>query len=870
MRAAAGAGALDLPVSRVLPELLPALAAAGAAVLVAPPGTGKTTLVPLVLADLVDPGPAGTPGTPLAEGRLVVAEPRRLAARAAARRMAQLLGEQVGDRIGFSVRGESRTSRATRVEVVTTGVLVQRLQRDAELPGVAAIMLDECHERHLDTDLALAFAVDVRAGLRPDLLLLATSATAQAERVAAALGPAVNATGGGDPAPARGRGAAPVVESRGALHPVQLVWCPPPVGITPPHGLRVDPRLLDHVAAVVRRALAETSGDVLTFLPGVGEIGAVAARLAGLAGVQVLPLHGRLPVTGQDAALRPAAGQRRVVLTTAVAETSLTVPGVRSVVDAGLARVPRTDLSRGLDALVTVRASRATATQRAGRAGREAPGHAYRCWAEAEHERLPAHPEPEVAGADLTAFALQLACWGSPGGRGLALLDSPPAAALEVAAATLHDLGAVDEGGLATPRGRALAAVGAHPRLARALLDGAERVGARRAAEVVAMLSEDALPAAGGDLVAAWRALRDGHDRAASARWRTETQRLLRTVGGPGVGRPPAAAGPGLGHAAATADDLAAATVIGLAFPERLARLRRVGGRTYLMASGTAAELAEGAALTAAPWLAIAVADRAPGRRDARIRLSAPIDEATAREVGAPLLARAPEVSWAGGDVRARDVERLGAIALAEHPLPRPDPGLVAAAMAEGLRQEGLGLLRWTPTARQLRHRLAACHAGLGSPWPAMDDAALLAGLDLGAARDRSGLQRLDVVVALRAMLPWRLAAQLDGAAPERVEVPTGSRIAVDYTDPEAPALPVRVQEVFGWTAVPRVAGRPLRLRLLSPAGQPVAVTSDLASFWRHGYPAVRAELRGRYPRHPWPEDPLSAAPTRRANPRRR
>jgi ATP-dependent helicase HrpB len=878
---------LDLPVRGVLPAVMSALAAAGAAVLVAPPGTGKTTLVPLVLAGLIDPvtarprpaGPAvaGTVAGAVAGAvvgavagtrvmRVVVTEPRRLAARAAAARIAALLGERVGERVGLTVRGESRTGPATRIEVVTTGVLVQRLHRDPELPGIAAIMLDECHERQLETDLALAFAVDVRAALRPDLLLLATSASVESARIATALGQACPA---------------PVIEADGALHDVRIVWCPPPAGITPASGLRVDPRLLDHVAAVVRRALTETAGDVLAFLPGAGEIEAVTRRLHGLPDVRILPLHGRLSTAAQDAALRPIAGHRRVVLTTAVAESSLTVPGVRVVVDAGLSRVPRTDLARGLGSLVTVRASRAAATQRAGRAGRVAPGAAYRCWPASEHDRRPAWPEPEVATADLTAFALHLACWGAPGGQGLALLDPPPPAALEVAAATLRDLGAVDGAGRVTDRGRALASIGAHPRLARALLDGAAVVGARRAAEVVALLSDDGPLTGIDDLGATLRSLRAGRDRAPSARWRQETQRLLRAAGaGSGPSRrlphgPPhdPSAGPPhdppLDPPDHLPDDLAAATVVGLAFPERLARLRRPDGRTYLMASGTAAELSDGSPLTGAPWLAVAVADRAPGRRDARIRAAVPADEATARAIGEPLLARGPQVRWADGDVRARDVERLGAIVLTERPLPLPDPALVAKAVAEGLRQEGLGLLRWTATAVQLRRRLAACHAGLGPPWPAMDDATLLARLDLSTARSRSGLQRLDVAAALRGMLGWQLAARLDDVAPERIEVPTGSRIAVDYTDPHAPALPVKVQEVFGWTAAPQVTGRPLRLRLLSPAGQPVAVTSDLESFWRNGYPAVRAQLRGRYQRHPWPEDPRTAPPTRRANPRR-
>ncbi len=853
----------DLPLRALLPDVLEALGGRGVAVLVAPPGTGKTTLVPLALAGLLDDLPAARgAGGSAGDARVLVAEPRRLAARAAARRMSDLVGDRVGGRIGFSVRGESRTSASTVVEVVTTGLLVQRLLRDPELAGVDVVVLDECHERHLDTDLALAFCLDVRAVLRPDLRVLATSATADSVRIADALG--------------AGSAAAPVVRASGVLHPVEPVWCPPPPGIAPPHGIRVDPRLLDHVATVVRRALAEQAGDVLVFLPGAGEIGAVAGRLgrpldpAGRP-VDVVPLHGRLPADVQDAALRATPDRRRVVLATSVAESSVTVPGVRVVVDAGLSRSSRTDLGRGLDALVTVRASRAAATQRAGRAGREAPGSVYRCWSQSEQDRLPAHAEPEVATADLTGFVLRLACWGAPGGRGLALLDAPPPAALEVATRTLEGLGAVDGTGRATPRGRDLAAVGAHPRLARALLDGAERLGTRRAAQVVAMLSDDGPGAGGDDLAARWRSLATGRDPA-SGRWQDETRRLERSVdaaaapatagrGGEGPGGARTAPRPG--------DEAAVALVVGLAFPERLARRRRADGRTYLMASGTAAELAEGTSLSGAAWLAVAAADRQPGRRDARVRAAVPVDEDTARAVGDHLLAVADEVVWAEGDVRARRVERLGAIVLSEQPIARPDPGLAALAVAEGLRREGLGLLRWTAAAVALRRRLAACRSGLGDPWPAVDDAGLLAHLDLAGARSRADLLRLDVVTALRSLAGPRLAARLDELAPERVAVPTGSRVPVDYADPDAPALAVRVQEVFGWTAVPQVAGRPLVLRLLSPAGRPVAVTADLESFWRTAYPGVRADLRGRYPRHPWPQDPLAATATRRPNPRR-
>ncbi|WP_155371129.1 ATP-dependent helicase HrpB [Catellatospora vulcania] len=852
----------DLPVRQALPALLAALAGHGAAVLVAPPGSGKTTLAPLALAGEVT-------------GRVIVAEPRRVAARAAARRMAELTGTPLGGPVGYSVRGDSRTSAATRVEVVTTGLLVQRLQHDPELAGVGAILLDEVHERQLDSDLALAFTTDVRAALRPDLLLVAASATAQAERLSAALGAGT-----------------PVVTASGTPYPIEVRWRPPTGPVNAPYGLRVDPRLLDHVAAVIRAALREAAGDLLVFLPGAGEIEGVAGRLAGLrAEVDLLTLHGRQAAGTQDAALRPGP-RRRVVLATAVAESSLTVPGVRVVVDAGLARVPRTDLGRGLGSLVTVRASRASAHQRAGRAGREGPGVVYRCWSQAEHDRLPEHPDPEIASADLTAFVLQLACWSSADGAGLALLDQPPPAAAQVARETLTALGALDADGRVTGRGRAIAGVGAHPRLARALLDAAGELGPHRAAEVVALLGSD-VPIGTDDLAAAWRRLRDGADAAASATWRTEVRRLtgnLRTGGSAAssgeirgraddTGRADPAAGTrardGSGR---LTDDLAAALVVGLAYPERVARVRGAGSRAYLMAGGTAAELPPGSPLTGVSWLAVAAADRQPGSSSARIRLAAATDEPTARLAAAPLLATGPEIAWSDGDVVARQVTRLGAIVLTERPLDRPDRELVAQALAEGLRREGLRLLRWTPEADALRERMAFLAHALGDPWPPVDDESLLAdagqwlGGALHNARRRADLQRVDVAAALRALLPWAQAAQLDQLAPERLEVPSGSRVRIDYADPAAPVLAVKVQEAFGWTQTPRLAGGrvPVVLHLLSPAGRPAAVTGDLVSFWRNGYPQVRAELRGRYPRHPWPEDPTTAEPTRRLQPRNR
>ncbi|MUN36495.1 ATP-dependent helicase HrpB [Actinomadura litoris] len=829
-----------LPVHRAVPALRAALAGHGAAVLAAPPGTGKTTLVPLALAGLALAGPDGPDGPPRG-GKVVVVEPRRLAARAAARRMAWLLGERVGGRVGVVVRGESRPGAL--VDVVTTGVLLRRLQDDPELAGTGTVILDECHERHLDADTALAFLLDVRAALRPDLALVAASATA-------------------DTAPwSRLLGGAPVVETEAALHPVATVWAPPERPLPPPHGTRVDPALLAHVAATVRRAVAGHDGDVLCFLPGVGEIARVAGQLSDLP-AEVLQIHGQAPAAVQDAVLAPAAG-RRVVLATSVAESSLTVPGVRVVVDSGLAREPRTDHARGLGSLTTVRASRATADQRAGRAGREAPGTVYRCWPEAEHDRLPARPRPEIELADLTAFALQAACWGDPDASGLALTDPPPAAALEAARAVLRALGAV-RGGRVTGRGRALARVGVHPRLARALVDGAREVGARPAAEIVALLSEPPPRADGDDLAATWRVLRRASRPAGphAARWRDEARRLQAAL--PGEEKAPAGEWRG--------DDAVAGVVVALAFPERVARARDRDG--YLMASGTGAVLAAGSALAGARagWLAVASADRPAGSASARVRQAVVIDEEVARFAAAPLLAAADEVAWRDGDVAARRVERLGAIELDARPLRDPDPERVRAALLAGLGEAGLGLLTWTPAAVALRERLAFLRGALGEPWPDVGDAALLEHLRerLGGARRRADLARLDVAALLRGLLPWDLAARLDELAPERVEVPSGSRIRVDYTG-ERPVLAVKLQELFGWDAAPRLAGGrvPLVVHLLSPAGRPAAVTADLASFWREGYRAVRAELRGRYPRHPWPEDPARAVPTRRAKRRR-
>ncbi|MDR7304076.1 ATP-dependent helicase HrpB [Haloactinomyces albus] len=813
----------DLPVRSVLDEIGEALDRNGTTVLIAPPGTGKTSLVPLALAE------RGL--------RVAVAEPRRLATRAAAARMAELLDERVGDRVGYAVRGERRSSANTRIEVVTSGLLVRRLQSDPELSGVDAVILDECHERHLDADLLLALLLDARGGLRPDLRVLATSATVAGDRLANLLG---------EEAPA------PVVHAHGRTHPVTTSHLAP---------LRKE-RIEGTVARAVRTALDEQHGDVLAFLPGAGEIARTRELLADVSGVDVLPLHGRLPTGEQDIALHRGT-RRRVVLSTAVAESSLTVPGVRTVVDSGLSRVSRVDHRRGLSGLVTVRAPRAIAEQRAGRAGREGPGHTYRCWPEHEHSVLAHYPEPEIRTAELTRLALELACWGTPDGSALRWWDAPPAGPLAAGQEVLAALGALDANGVVTERGRRMVELGLHPRLARALLDGSASAGRRTAAEVVALLDDDGL-AQDTELATALRKLRG--KGSGSQRWRREVRRLEGMV--PTPQDPPD-----------SGDD---ALVVALAHPERLARRRSPRSRVYLMSGGTAVELprsevredpsglptSEG--LAGSEWLAIAVAERDPSRAHGFVRLAARADQRLAEQAAPDLLSTTDEIDWHDGDVRARTVRRLGSIVLSDKALETPRASAVRAALLEGLRTAGPSLLHWDEDAKQLRQRLAFLHHEFGDPWPATGDADLLAAAEiwlepeLSAAATRSDLERLDAGEALRRLLPWPEAGRLDELAPDRIEVPSGARVRVDYGG-EQPALPVRLQEVFGWTSVPTIAeGRvPVLMRLLDPAGRPAAVTGDLESFWSNGYRQVRADLRGQYPKHAWPDNPLTASPSR-------
>ena len=951
----------DLPVVEVLPELRERLsldpsasddAGAGAClVLTAPPGTGKTTLVPPLLADVLtgtaDSTPQRTPER--RPGRVIVTQPRRIAARAAARRLADLLGEEVGATVGYAVRGERRAGPATRIEVVTAGLLLRRLQRDPELSGVDAVILDEVHERSLDSDLLLALLADARAALREDLTLVAVSATLDADRLRNILG---GSSGG----------AAPLVEVPGRLHPLEEVWAPPGrTGRLGPHG--VPREFLAHVAATVERALDERSGDVLVFLPGAREVDDVVSRLRGAApeGVDILPLHGRLPASAQDAALAPSpAGRRRVVVATNVAESSLTVPGVRVVVDSTLAREPRLDVARSMSGLVTVGVSRAAGVQRAGRAGREGPGVVYRCCSPTDWARSPLAPTPEILSADLTGAALELAVWGVPDGAGLAWVDEPPAAALATAREALERLGLAGADGV-TSLGRAVAGLPAGVREARALLATAPVLGARQAARATALLTAD-LRAPSGDLTALARQVRGGG--AGSGAWKAEARRLeqacrradeqsgapedpgsesggpqapdaLGASGSPGTGRGreetgrPDGVGGGAprGGEGAGAHNLesAVALVAGTAQPQWIARRRGPAPQAgkeahYASVAGTGLRLPAGSALAESEWLAVAGVDLTSGRGDALIRAAAPLDEQTALELAGAWLAEEERTVWEGGRLRTERLRRLGAITLTTTPGPPPGPTAVAEAVVARVRAEGadagLAALPWDEEALGLRARLALLHEHLGEPWPDMSDAALAeraeewlapavtslagqaggsngaseqGGSASGSGSRRFNLERLDVAQALRALLPWPQAARLEELVPERIEVPSGSQVRVDYTaavgaagsaapvDPaEAgrtgrPVLAVRVQECFGWAATPRIVeGRvPVLLHLLSPARRPVAVTDDLASFWEQGYPQVRAEMRGRYPKHAWPEDPWNAPATRGTGRRR-
>lgn len=827
-----------LPIDAVLPALQAALATHGHAVLVAAPGAGKTTRVPLELLSAAWRG----------DQRILVLEPRRLAARAAAEQMARLLGEPVGRTVGYRVRLESRVSAATRVEVITEGIFTRMVQDDPSLDGVAALLFDEFHERHLTSDLGLALALESRHVLREDLRLVVMSATLEASPVAKLL------------TSVTGRETATIV-SEGRSFPVRTEFRATRDGIPLPRA----------VSNAIRAARREHGGDVLVFLPGIAELQRVRSALEDdgeTASIQLL--HGSLSLDEQDRVLRPRDAGPRIVLSTAIAESSVTLDGVRVVVDAGLARVPRYDPRSGMTRLETVRVSQASADQRRGRAGRTAPGHCIRLWDEAQQASMPQRSAPEILDADLTPLALELACAGVRDASTLAWLDQPPAGALAQGRSLLRDLAAIDASGNVTPHGRAMAALGIAPRLAHLVLLAAARGMATLGCEIAALLAErDILRREAAefdaDLASRVDALRgrgrEGIDASRAQRVRQEAQALRRS----------------LTKASDANEDLSAiGELVALAYPDRLAQRRSGDAQRYLLRNGRGAAFARPQPLGRAPFLAIADLDG--DANESRIWLAAALDEAALRRAAATAIVQQRRVEWDEHSerVRASEVESLGAIVLRERPLSDVQPSDVAEALLGAVRHRGVAALPWSDADVALRARLRFAQRHVGAPFLEVSDDALLARLDawlapaLGNARRWSDLSQLGLGDALLAELPWAARERLERAAPTHIEVPSGSRIRVDYADVEHPVLAVKLQECFGLTETPRLAdGRvPVTMHLLSPAGRPVQVTKDLASFWRDGYFEVRKDLKGRYPRHPWPDDPHSAPATRRVKPR--
>jgi ATP-dependent helicase HrpB len=845
--------ASGLPIDEALPALCAALRTGAAAVLEAPPGAGKSTVVPLVLR--AEPWVAGR--------RLLMLEPRRLAARAVATRMAQTLGEPVGRSVGYRTRFETRVSRDTVVEVVTEGVLTRMLQRDPALEGVAAVLFDEFHERSLQADLGLALCLDARRELALDLRLVVMSATLDGAAVAALLGD------GATPAPR--------VTSAGRSFEVGIEYAGRGLPLLP-GGEEPAERA---VAAAIRRALAAAPGDLLVFLPGAPEIRRVAGMLDDLAAggaaggpLVVLPLYGDLDAGAQDAALQPDAhGRRRVILSTNIAETSLTLPGIRVVIDSGLVRRSVFDPATGMSRLETQRISRASADQRAGRAGRVASGVCYRLWSEGSHRSLAATTPPEIADSDLAPLALELASWGSRDAATLRWLDAPPAAMLAAARDLLVRLGAMDTDGAITARGRALARLPAHPRLAQLLTVAAARGVGALGADLAALLSErDPLRGADADIASRLDALRRGGGEPATlARVRRIASQLRRLVQVDGATASE--------RGASAADVDRAGLLLAAAYPDRIGRRRAAGERRYALTNGRGVEFVQVDRLSGSEFIvAVDVDDR---DREGRVRLAAAIDRSDIDAVWGERIQRRDEVDWSVRDaaVVARRVERLDALLLAEKPLNPPPPELTAVAMLEGVRQLGLDALPWDDDSRQFvaRVRFATGLTGPGTlavptvDWPAFDAEALLRELDdwlapwLEGVTRRAHLARLPLLEALRARLGHERLGRLEQLAPTHVALPTGNRARIDYVDDLAPVAQMRMQEVFGLATTPRIGGGRVAVtfRLLSPAQRPLQVTRDLASFWGNAYAEVRKDMRGRYPRHYWPENPLEAEPTR-------
>lgn len=842
-----------LPVVAVLPEVGRALLAGTSAVLVAPPGAGKTTLVPLALLE-----------EPWLEGRkILLLEPRRLAARAAATRMADLLGEpDAGGTVGYRMRLETRVSAATRIEVVTEGILTRMLQSDPSLRGVGLVIFDEFHERSLQADVGLALTLHARGLLCPELRVLVMSATLDAEVVGRLLG-----------------GAA-IIRSEGQIHPVETRWLERAVA-----GW-IEPA----IAARVREALADHAGDVLAFLPGAAEIRRTGDALSGTlpADTDVYELFGMLPRDVQDRALRASPrGRRKVVLSSAIAESSLTIEGVRVVVDSGLMRVPRFDAGTGMTRLETVRVTRDAADQRRGRAGRTAPGVCYRLWTRPDDQGLVPTRTAEIREADLAPLVLDLAAFGADAGE-LPWLDAPAPAALAQARELLRELEALDSRGVLTEHGRRMSEVGIHPRLAHLVLRGVERGVGGLACDLAALLEErDILRGEGrapeADLRLRVEALRHPRgavtggltvDQGAAARARQQAEAVRRRVG-LGAG-PRGAAGPGSEEGVGGVD--AVGLLAALAYPDRVGQLRTGARGRFVLRNGRGVALDPSDPLAGEPWIVAATLDA--GGSEGRVFQAAALTREELERVFAHQMESLEEVVWddVAGRVRARVVRRLGALTLTEGALRDPDPRAVGTALCAGVRARGLHVLPWDRESAQLRERLAFVRALEGERWPDASEASLLASLEvwlapfLAGRRSLDDLARVDLGGALASVFPWGQRADLERLAPTHMEVPSGSRILLDYSDPSAPVLAVRLQEVFGLLETPTVGGGrvPLTVHLLSPAHRPVQVTRDLASFWRSAYFEVRKDLRARYPKHHWPEDPLAAEPTRRAKPRKR
>jgi ATP-dependent helicase HrpB len=844
----------SLPIDALLPDLCAALASRHEAVLEAPPGAGKTTRVPLAVLD--QPWLAGQ--------SILMLEPRRLAARAAAERLASELGERVGETVGYRIRLDSKVGPRTRIEVVTEGILTRRLQDDPALEGVGLVIFDEFHERSLDADLTLALCLNGRAMFRgadsgePPLKVLLMSATLEGERLAALLDDA------------------PVLRSEGRMFPVEIRWGAP---------LQAGDWLEPRVVQTVLQALADEPGSLLVFLPGQAEIRRVAEQLAtaleGRTDILLCPLHGELELSAQRAAIEPAPpGLRKVVLATNIAETSLTIDGVRVVIDAGLARVPRFDPNSAMTRLDTQRISRASATQRAGRAGRLQPGACYRLWSQAQHEQLAAYGAAEILQADLTGLALQLVRWGVQPAE-LVWLDPPPAAAYAQAMELLARLGAMDAQGILTSHGQAMAELPTHPRIAHLLLRGQELGLGALACDLAALLGErDILRGAGADLhsrLALLAGESHGAQRGAARGGVQRARQLARQFHGYLKRRPSPQAVSDPEHPRWLG------CLLAFAYPDRVAQQRREGGAEYRLANGRAALFAEADALMKNDWLVVADLGSRQGQREERIYLAADLDPQLFDSVLAEQIGDLDVLDWdeREGVLRAERQRRVGELVLAREALTGLDEQRRSQALLGLVRRKGLALLPWTPELRQWQARVALLRgldlAGKGqSEWPDVGDAALLASLEhwlqpyLGRVTRLSHFANLDLSGLLHNLLPWPLPQRLDELAPRTLQVPSGSRIALDYSE-QPPVLAVRLQELFGLADTPRIAGgrQVVKLHLLSPARRPVQVTQDLASFWANTYAEVKKDLKGRYPKHYWPDDPLIAEPTARAKPRK-